>query len=110
MPIHPFEVVDDQEDTIQGLDFDMVGVLMSGFKNDEHRRKKLSMRQNLEITVEDGVKKDGYLKANQLHYFKKEITDYVTVGKVDDDLLEALLELIQTFNKIIVNTRNLVPD
>lgn len=57
MPIHPFVVVDDQEDTIQGLDFDMVGVLMSGFKNDEHRRKKLSMRQNLEITVEDGVKK-----------------------------------------------------
>lgn len=110
IPIHPFVVVDDQEDKIQGLDFDMVGVLMSSFKNDEHRRRKLSMRQNLEITVEDGVKKDGYLKANQLHYFKKENTNYITVGKVDDDLLEALLELIQTLNRVIVNTRNLVND
>lgn len=106
--MHPFVIVDDQEDIIKGLDFDMVGVLMSSFKNEEHRLKKLSYKQNIEITVKDGVKKNGYLKANQLHYFQKRNTDYIVLGKVDEKLLCTLINLIQELPYLIINTENLI--
>lgn len=109
VPVHPFVVVDDQEDKIRGLDFDLVCVLMSSFKNRKHKKDKLKLKQNLEITVKDGVKKDGFLKANTLHYFLKKDTDYILVAKVDDDLLDELLDLIQELNSIITNTTNLQP-
>ena len=72
--------------------------------------KKLSMKQNLEITVEDGVKKDGFIKANQIHYFQKDKLDYIVVGSVTPELFAELMKLIEELFKdeeILVNTSNL---
>ena len=91
---HPFIVLNDSEGKIEGLPFDLTCSVMSSFKNEEHRKKKLSMKQNLEITVEDGVKKD----------------DYIVVGSVTPELFAELMKLIEELFKdeeILVNTSNL---
>lgn len=107
---HPFIVLNDSEGKIEGLPFDLTCSVMSSFKNEKHRKKKLSMKQNLEITVEDGVKKDGFIKANQIHYFQKDKLDYIVVGSVTPELFTELMKLIEELFKdeeILVNTSNL---
>ena len=102
---HPFIVLNDSEGKIEGLPFDLTCSVMSSFKNEEHRKKKL-----LEITVEDGVKKDGFIKANQIHYFQKDKLDYIVVGSVTPELFAELMKLIEELFKdeeILVNTSNL---
>lgn len=102
--------MNDSEGKIEGLPFDLTCSVMSSFKNEEHRKKKLSMKQNLEITVEDGVKKDGFIKANQIHYFQKDKLDYIVVGSVTPELFAELMKLIEELFKdeeILVNTSNL---
>lgn len=68
---HPFIVLNDSEGKIEGLPFDLTCSVMSSFKNEEHRKKKLSMKQNLEITVEDGLRKMALLKLIKFIIFKK---------------------------------------
>lgn len=107
---HPFIVLNDNEGQIQGLPFDLTCSVMSSFKDEEQRERKLSYKQNLEITVEDGVKKDGFIKANQIHYFQKDKLDYIVVGSVTPELFNELMKLIEELfeeEKILVNASNL---
>lgn len=78
---------------------------MSSFKSDKHKRLKLKYIENIEIN-----KKDGYIKADQLHYFSKSKTTYYVVGQVDGDVLIRILERIQyldTKGKLKQNIENL---
>lgn len=112
---HYFVVVNDEAGSIEGLDFDIVGAVMSSFKNEEHKRKKLRYEENLEITENDGVinnhnLKDGYIKNDQLHYFNKNTTNYLVVGQIDGDVLIKILQLMQyldTKGKLKQNIENL---
>lgn len=107
---HPFVVVNDESGQIEGLPFDLVCSVMSSFKSKEQRKKKLSYPGNLEITIDDGVQKNGFIKANQLHYFLKNKLDYTVLGSVNEDLFNDLITLIQQLfqeEEIIVNINNI---
>ena len=107
---HPFIVIDDEGGEISGLEFDFVASVMSSFKNDKHREKKLRFEENLEITVDDGVKKPGFIKTDQLHYFKKDKIDYFVVGSVTPELFNELVKLVVKWiseEKQLVNVNNL---
>lgn len=107
---HPFIVLNDNEGTIEGLPFDLTCSVMSSFKSEEQRERKLARKENKEITVQDGVEKDGFIKANQIHYFLKNQIDFMVIGAVTPELFVELNQLILELydeEKIIINTTNL---
>ena len=46
---HSFIVVSDEKGTIAGLEYSMVTSVISSFKNDEQRQKKLKHEENMEL-------------------------------------------------------------
>ena len=110
---HYFVVVNDKNGKIEGLSFDIIGTVMSSFKSNKH--KKLKYKENIEITEGEGKinncsLKDGYIKADQLHYFSKKKTTYFVVGQVDGDVLIRILERMQyldTKGKLKQNIENI---
>lgn len=52
---HSFVVIDDNPDVVEGISYDLVTNIMSSFKDEEHRKRKLSYKENLEITSDDIV-------------------------------------------------------
>ena len=103
---HSFVVLSDELGNIQGLDYDIVCNVMSSFKNEEHKKKKLSYLTNFPVTYEDlditngGNKKNGYIKANQFYYFNKEKTDFLVIGSLNNDVFESLLKLIEQLKTV----------
>ena len=78
---HSFVVIDDENGIIQGLPYDFVANVLSSFKDDKQRKRKLSYPGNFPIShndtdtnPDDG--KDGFVKADQLYYFSKDKIDY----------------------------------
>lgn len=95
--LHYFVVISDDKGCIGGLSFDIVSVVMSSFKNNSHKIKKLKHIENIEINASDGTigrdnLKNGYIKVDQLFYFKKKKTKYFVVGQVDGDVLLKIIE------------------
>ncbi len=115
LPRHSFVVVDDNANEISGLKYDFVANVMSSFKNDKHKAKKLRYKENLGITSDDIISntkngKDGYIKADQLHYFKKKKLKYYVFASINDELLDELIRLIiqlEVENKINKNIKNI---
>ena len=97
---HSFIVISDEPSMIQGLAYDLVTTVISSFKGKQHKKEKLSYKGNKEIKSfiknerEVSMKKDSYIKADKLFYFKKEKLKYYVFGRISDDLLEELFELI----------------
>jgi len=113
---HSFIVVDDNADIIKGIPYTFVTNVISSFKNEKHRERKLNFRENLEIIEfeKNGrkrkLKKDSYIKADQLIYFNKSKINYYVLGKISDELFDKLVLLIMTLNKkgkLKNNVRNL---
>ncbi|RMD02723.1 hypothetical protein D9O40_05330 [Clostridium autoethanogenum] len=97
---HSFIVLSDEHNEIHGLNYDMICSVMSSFKNDEQRKKKLEYPGNFPIAHNDSIVKnndgiDGYIKAEQLYYFNKEKLDYVVIGEVKEDIFDLILEFIE---------------
>ena len=71
LPTHSFVVLDDNNGQIQGIDFDFVGLVMSSFKDEEQKKRKLSYPGNFPITPDDQEIYDGdngesgYIKADR---------------------------------------------
>lgn len=115
---HYFIVVNDNDGKIEGLDFNVVGTVMSSFKSKEQKKRKLKYEENIEITEKEGkinnrYLRDGYIKADQLHYFNKKNTDYFVVGQVDGDVLIRLLQRMQyldTKGSLKQNIENIKPE
>ncbi len=101
LPIHSFVVLDDNNGQIQGIDFDFVGLVMSSFKDEEQKKRKLSYPGNFPITPDDQEIYDGdngesgYIKAEQFYYFNKEKIPYKVIGKLDMEIFNLLIEFIQ---------------
>lgn len=97
---HSFIVVDDTPDFIKGLSYTHVTTVISSFKNDNHKRKKLKYKENMEIQkfekrgLEYQFNKPSYIKADKLFYFDKNKLDYYVFGRISDELLNELLQLI----------------
>ena len=70
--------------------------VMSSFKNAKQKQWKLEhYPANSPIVFDDRfVKnnngKEGYIKADQLYYFRKDIIDYEVIGHLDVDIFNLL--------------------
>lgn len=101
---HSFVVVDDNENYIKGIKYDFVASMMCSFHELNHKKKKLKYEENLLIkeNLVSGKfinEKEGYLKADQLYYFDKSLIDYKVIARIDDELLDNLVELILFLHK-----------
>jgi len=93
---HSFVVLNVDAGTVKGINYDFVCNVLSSFKSEQQKIKKLGYPGNFEITHEDssvvgGNTKDGYVKAEQLYYFNKRKIDYTIIEN-----LEVPLEHITT--------------
>lgn len=102
---HSFIVISDEPGEIRGLSYDdIICNVMSSFKNEEQRKKKLKFSGNFSISHDDSKIKnnngidgfDGFVKAEQLYYFKKDKMDYIVIGKIKEDIFNLLLDFIET--------------
>ena len=96
---HSFVVISDVAGQIQGLDYDLICNVMSSFKNEGQRQKKLAYFGNFPIThndsvVSNGNTKDGFIKAEQFYYFNKEKIDYITIGSMKEEVFKILIDFI----------------
>lgn len=107
---HPLIVINTEGGKISGLDFDFIGCFMSSFKNSNHKSRVLKHDSNLLVTVEDGVDRDSYIKADVIHYFDSSKINYIFVGELTQDLYDLLLKVIRMLseeNRLEINTNNL---
>lgn len=104
---HSFVVINDDGGKIGGLDYDLICNVMSSFKNEEQKTRKLKYPGNFPISHNDTITnpddgKDGYIKAEQFYYFSKENLDYIVIGNVKEDVFNALIEFI---NKLEIDIK-----
>lgn len=110
---HSFVVLSDKRGQIQGLDYDIVCNVISSFKDEEQKKKKLQYHGNFPIKAEDknitNSKKnvDGYIKAEQFYYFSKDKTNYIVIGNLSPDVFNLLIEFIKQLEEIREITCNL---
>jgi len=110
---HSFVILNDETGEIKGLDYDIVYNVISTFKGEEHKAKKLKYPGNFPIEPEDKnianskMNLEGYIKANQFYYFNKQKTKYVVIGNLRSDVFNALIEYIHNLEKIRDVTCNL---
>lgn len=78
----------------------MVCNVMSSFKNEKHKGKKLKFPGNFPISSNDkftnpdnGI--EGYIKSEQLYYFKKDKINFQVIGRMNDDSFENLIRFIE---------------
>ena len=97
---HSFIVIDDNEDIIRGIEYTHIATVISSFKSKEQKRKKLNYKGNIEIKEytkrgkRRAFNKSSYVKADKLFYFNKNKLDYYVLGRVSDDLLEEIKQII----------------
>ena len=102
---HSFVVINDKPDFIEGLKYDLVTNVMSSFKSEEHKNKKLRFMENVEIVSNHIIsdksynQKSGFIKADQLIYFDKSKTNYYVLGHISDELLDELMMIIMLLAK-----------
>ena len=105
LPKHSFVVISDECGTVCGLPFDFIALVMSSFKDGEQRKKKMRFPGNFPVTAEDKYmsawanEKDGYIKAEQFYYFKKNKIDYSVIGSLTEETFEILLDFIESFGE-----------
>ena len=117
VPPHSFVVLNVDGGEIKGLDYDLVCNMMSSFKNEEQKKRKLSYPGNFAITHNDsevvnGNNKDGYIKADQFYYFDKSKTEFIVIGNMIREVFEALkkfimesdFELLDIIDNLLDNT------
>ena len=105
---HSFVVLNADKDEIQGLEYDLVCNVMSSFHNEEHRKKKLRFPGNFEVSPEDvdvpaGNDKEGYIKAEQLYYFRRDDLDYRVIGMMAPEFFVELINFIENLNVDLVH-------
>ena len=100
---HSFVVLSVEAGKIEGLDYDFVCNVLSSFKNEQQRARKLGFPGNFEINHRDSSvvrsnTKDGYAKAEQLYYFNRDKTDYTVIGKLHEDVFNRLVEFVENLD------------
>ena len=101
---HPFVVLSDEAGQVCGLDFDLIALAMSSFKNEDQKRRKLSYPGNFPVSASEKnmngmVSKDAYIKAEQFFYFDKASLNYVHIGSITSEAWESLLAFIEAFSE-----------
>ena len=99
---HSFVVIDDTDGKIEGLPYNFVANVMSSYKTQEQKDWKLNhYPANFPIAIDDRYftndnGKEGYIKADQLYYFRKDNIKYKVIGYIIPEILNLLLEFIET--------------
>lgn len=101
---HSFVVVSDEKNEIEGLNYDFVSNMLCSFHSDEHKQRKLSFKENLEIKRyliigENLNNKDSYVKADQLYFFDKSNINYKVIAKLNRNYLDYLIRLTMILKK-----------
>lgn len=107
---HPLIIVNTKGGQIQGLDFDLIGCFVSSFKSASHKSTSLKYDANIPVTPSDGVAKDGFIKANVIHYFNERKIDFFKLGELSEEVYDALIDAIERLSeagKLSTNTNNL---
>ena len=109
---HSFVVLSTEHGEIQGMDFDLVCNVMSSFRSEEQRKRKMGYPGNFEYpadaeNIRNGHGRSGYIKAEQLNCFNREKTDFYVLGNVEPELFNVLIEFINQLKDIEVITDNL---
>lgn len=110
---HSFVVIEDNSGEIQSLPYDFVCNVLSSFKNEDQKRKKLKFPGNFSVTgreavVDGGNKKDGYIKADQFYYFNKDKVTYKVIGTMTKNAFNDLMDFINNSDfEIELITENL---
>ncbi len=99
-----FVVINDEPNSIEGFNYDFVSNMLCSFHGDNHKKKKLRYKENIEVNqLIDNSKrannKSGFIKADQLYYFDKNTINYYVLGRLNEDLLDELLKLILVLNE-----------
>ncbi|MFR0074246.1 MAG: hypothetical protein ACLRVD_07755 [Blautia caecimuris] len=97
---HSFVVIDDEGGEIMGLPYDFVANVLSSFKDNIQRQRKLSYDGNFPISHNDTEtnphnNKDGYVKTDQLYYFNKNKISYTVIGFMKPEIFNMVLEFIE---------------
>lgn len=105
---HSFVVINDENGKIEGISYDFVANVMSSFKTEEQKQRKLSYSGNFPITIDDRLvnddnRKEGYIKADQLYYFQKRNIEYKVIGSLKPEIFELLLEFLEESDFDIVD-------
>ena len=109
---HSFIVIEDENGTIEGVPYDFICNVMSSFKNDKQKLRKLRYPGNLPISHNDTVtdphnNRDGFVKTDQLYYFKKDNINFKVIGNVIPEVLDMIFDFIENsdfeFSHIIDN-------
>lgn len=106
---HSFVVISDKNGKIEGIPYDFVANVMSSFKSNLQKERKLKRYPgNFPIVENDRVVendngKAGYIKTDQLYYFQRDSIEFETIGYLKDDILNLLLEFLEEANFDIVN-------
>lgn len=111
---HSFIVLNDESGKIQGLDYNIICNVMSSFKSEEHKQKKLKYYpKNFPVSYDDvdilagGNCQDGYVKLDQFYYFNKENLDYIVIGSIDTAVFNEIIRIVQELDNIQKITDNL---
>lgn len=97
---HSFVIIDDKGGNIQGFPYDFIANVLSSFKSESQRERKLSYPGNFEISHNDTMTdpdngKDGYIKADQLYYFNKDKITYTVIGSMKKEVFNLLIKFIE---------------
>lgn len=97
---HSFIVIDDENGTIQGIPYDFIANVLSSFKNQKQKQRKMSYPGNFQIASDDTItnphnNKDGYIKADQMYYFSKDKISYKVIGQIKEDVFNDLIGFIE---------------
>lgn len=97
---HSFVVMNDEAGKISGLSYDMICNVLSSYKNEEQKKRKLSYPGNFPVVNEDTVTnpdngKNGFLKTEQLYYFAKDKIEYAVIGYVKPEIFDLIVEYIE---------------
>lgn len=112
LPRHSFVVISDDNGEIQGVSYDFIANVLSSFKNDMQRKRKLKYPGNFPIDSDDTEtnphnNKSGFVKADQLYYFAKDKLSYTVIGTMKPDVFNELINFIENsdfdFEDIIDN-------
>ena len=100
---HTFVVISEDEDTIEGYNFDFVGSPMSSIKSEAQRQKVEADERLMIIETNDqngmpaSKYKESFLKSNLLYYFKKEKIQYQLIGSLN---IETYIRLQEQLSKL----------
>ncbi|MCI9110386.1 MAG: hypothetical protein HFH47_01070 [Bacilli bacterium] len=102
---HSFIVIDNNAGVIKGISYTFITTVISSFKNEKHKKRKLKYKENIEIVEfekndrQKNLRKLSYVKADKLFYFDKNKIDYYVLGRVSDEFLKELVKLVLELNE-----------